>query len=348
MLWTDIIDPATLTGYARAALADFELRNGTLARYLPNREVGDIIARFVKGQFGLIPVAKFRAYDAEPEIGKREAGKRVLIELPALGQNIPVSEYEQLRMRGGDIDEGLALVTIQNTTMQVVRAVADAIERLRGITLSTGKATIDQDNYQSDDDFGRPSEHQLVSDDDWSDTSVSRLDYLQTLVDTFLDTTGEMPGSILMPRRVFRALSNGDEFQVQLLNGGARRQNDADVKAMIVGADLPPIDVYDRRVNVEGTTTRVIPDDTLMLLPAPVDPDDWEGTDLGATFWGRTLTSTDSDWGIEDSEQPGIVAGVYRNPKPPMGIEVISDAIGLPVLANAEKSLAAQVLDIGS
>lgn len=114
---------------------------------------------------------------------------------------------------------------------------------------------------------------------------------------------------------------------------------------MVVGADLPPIDVYDRRVSVDGTTTRVIRDDTLMLLPAPVAPDDFEGTDLGSTFWGRTLTSTDSDWGIEDSEQPGIVAGVFRNPKPPMGIEVISDAIGLPVLANAEKSLASQVLD---
>src|SRR5688500_12768063 len=115
MLWTDIIDPATLTGYARAALADFELRHGTLARYLPNREVGDIVVRFVKGQFGLIPVAKFRAYDAEPEIGARRPGKREIIELPALGQNIPVSEYEQLRLHG-DVDEDAALVTIQNTT----------------------------------------------------------------------------------------------------------------------------------------------------------------------------------------------------------------------------------------
>lgn len=345
MLWTDIIDPATLTGYARAALADYEARKGTLARYLPNRDVADIVVRFVKGQTGLIPVAKFRAYDAEPEIGKRQGGKRVTLELPALGQNIPVSEYEQLRLRGGTVDEDLALVTIQNTTNQVVRAVADAIERLRGIVLSTGKATIDEDNYQSDDDFARPEEHQLIADDDWENTAVSRLEYLQSLVDIFEDTTGEAPGSILMPKRVFRSLSSGDEFQLQLVNGGARRPSDADVKAIVVGSDLPPIEVYDRRVSVDGVTTRVLPDDTLLLLPAPVDPDDWEGTDLGATFWGRTLTSTDGEWAIDDAEQPGIVAGVYRNEKPPMGIEVISDAIGLPVLANAEKSLAAQVLD---
>src|SRR5213595_1144355 len=100
MLWTDIIDPATLSGYARASLADYEASRGTLARWLPNREVADIVVRFVAGSSGLIDVASFRAFYAEPEIGKGPGGKRVTIELPALGQDIPVSEYNQLRMRG--------------------------------------------------------------------------------------------------------------------------------------------------------------------------------------------------------------------------------------------------------
>ena len=75
-----------------------------------------------------------------------------------------------------------------------------------------------------------------------------------------------------------------------------------------------------------------------------MEPDDWQGTDLGSTFWGRTLTSTDPDWGIDDASQPGIVTGVYKNEKPPMGLELLSDAIALPVLANADRSLAAKVL----
>ena len=48
-LWTDIIDPAELTGYARASLADYEATRGTLAQYLPNREVADVVVRFVQG-----------------------------------------------------------------------------------------------------------------------------------------------------------------------------------------------------------------------------------------------------------------------------------------------------------
>jgi hypothetical protein len=37
-LWTDIIDPETLTGYARASMNAYEARKGTLARWLPNRQ----------------------------------------------------------------------------------------------------------------------------------------------------------------------------------------------------------------------------------------------------------------------------------------------------------------------
>lgn len=343
MLWTDIIDPATLTGYVRASLADYEARRGTLARWLPNREVADIVVRFMRGSSGLVDVARFRAYDAEPEIGKRPAGERVTLELPALGQNIPVSEYEQLRLRG-DVSEEAALATVQNAADAVVRSVADAIERMRGIVLATGKATISQDNFATDDDFGRSAGHSVTAGSLWSTDSVSRLDYLGTISDTYRDSNGEDPGALVMSTRVFRALASGDEFQTQLVNGGARPATEQQVQDIVSGAGLPPIERFDRRVSVGGTSTKVLPDHQLLLLPAPVDTDDWMGTDLGATFWGRTLTSTDPDWDIESAEQPGLVAGVYRNPKPPMGIEVISDAIGLPVLANADRSLAAAVL----
>jgi len=116
------------------------------------------------------------------------------------------------------------------------------------------------------------------------------------------------------------------------------------VRDLLTSAGLPEIFIYDRQVNYGGVTTRVLPNDKLLLLPAPVDPNSPDGTALGATFWGQTLTSTDESYGIAPGDQPGIVAGVYRNEKPPMIAEVISDAIALPVLANASLSFAADVL----
>lgn len=344
MLWTDVIDPATLTGYARAALADYEERKGTLARWLPNRDVADVVVRFMAGQTGLIDVARFRAYDAEPEVGKRQPKRRVTIELPALGETRPVTEYEQLRARGGSVTDEAALVAIQNETLTAVRAVSDAIERLRGIVLSTGKATIDQDNFKSDDDFGRPGAHDVTAGTLWSAAGADPLTDLQTWSDVYENSTGETPGSILMPRRVFRAMSNNAAFKTTLIGGAERAATESQVRDLVSAAGLPTITIYDRRVSVAGSAARVTPDNKMFLLPEEVGTDDWQGTDLGATFWGRTLTSTDPEWSIEESEQPGVVVGVYRNPKPPMGVEVVSDGIALPVLANAERSFAATVL----
>ena len=346
-LWTDVIDPAELTGYARASLEDYETRKGTLARWLPNREVNDIVARFVAGSTGLVEAALFRAFDAEPEVGKARPLKRITLELPALGQNIPISEYQQLRTRNAS-DEAI-LASVLKTTDQVVQAVADAIERLRGIVISTGKATITQvmDGASvtfSDDDFGRSGTHTVTAASPWSTASVSRLADLTSWSDTWTNDNGEAPGALLMSTRVLRALGAGNEFQTQLINGGARPATRTDVDAIVSGAGLPPIYVYDRRVNISGTSTKVLPDDRLFFLPAPVDPNDGEGSALGATFWGQTLSSTDERYGIEPSEQPGIVAGVYRGEKPPMIAEVISDAIALPVLANADLSFSADVL----
>lgn len=340
MLWTDIITPADLTGYARTSLADYEARKGTLARWLPNREVPDIDVRFVAGQAGLVDVADFRAYDAEPTLGKGPSGKRVTIELPAISQTVPVSEYNQLRQRGATPSDAAVLASIVKTTDNVVRAVADGIERLRGVVLSTGKATI---SGFMDDDFGRDSGNSVSAGTAWSTVTVDALSDLQTWSDAYVAANGSAPGAILTSTRVVRLMAKLNQFQTILANSGNRPATQADVLNTVVAAGLPPIYVYDRRVSVAGTATKVLADDKLFLLPEPVDPNDEAGTELGATFWGQTLTSTAGDWAIADSEQPGIVAAVYRNEKPPMIAEVISDAIALPVLANANLSMIADV-----
>lgn len=337
-LWTDIITPSELTGYARASLASYEQLKGTLARWLPNREISDIVARFVAGQYGLVEEARYRAFDAEPEIGKRQPGRRVTIELPAVGQNIPVSEYMQLRTRNAT-DDALRNQILRDTET-VVQAVADRTERMRGTILTTGKATIDQSNFKTEDDFVRDPSHSPTAGTLWSAAGADPIGYLETLVDLYVADTGEQPGNLVMSRRVFRVMQANGQFSTLLVNGATRPATDADVRAQISGAGIPEIVIYDRRTSAG----RVTPDDRVFVLPLAVDVNAWQNTQLGATFWGQTLTSVDPDFGIEPSEQPGIVAGVYRNEKPPMIAEVISDAIALPVLANANLSIAAKVL----
>lgn len=343
-LWTDIIDPATLTGYAREALADYEERQGSLARFLPNRTVPDIVVRFVKGQAGLTEIARFRAFDAEPEIGKRPKADRVTIELPALGQDIPVSEYDRLRAAGGTPSDAQVERMLETTTGLVVRAIADSMELLRGTVIDTGKATIDQDNFASDDNFGRDSSLSFTAPALWTVAATDGLGQLQDWVDLYEEKSGgASPGRIVMGRTAFRNFGSLDQMKTVLVGGASRNATDQQVQDTLAGHGLPPMEVYRRRVNRGGTLVPVLDPDKVYLLPEPVDPDDWESSEMGATFWGRTLSSMEADWAIEDVDQPGIVAGAWKHDKPPHGAEIIGDAIGLPVLANANLSMAVTV-----
>ncbi len=344
-LWTDIYDPAYLTGYARAALADYERRQGSLARFLPNRMVADIVVRFVKGQAGLTEIARFRAFDAEPEIGKRPKADRVTLELPALGLDIPISEYDRIRAAGGNPSDAAVERMLETTTVSVVRAIADTMELLRGTVINTGKATIDQDNFASDDNFGRDSALAFTAPALWSVAATDGLGQLQDWVDLYEEKSGgSTPGAIVMGRSAFRNFGALNQMQTVLVGGGERNATDQQVQDTLAGHGLPPMEIYRRRVNKGGTLTAVLDPEKVYLLPEPVDPDDWESSEMGATFWGRTLSSLEADWAIEDDEQPGIVAGAWKHDKPPHGAEIIGDAIGLPVLANANLSMAVKVL----
>lgn len=337
VLWTDIIEPDELTGYVRAAQEDYEQAQGTLARYLPNRNVDGISVRFRKGRSGLIPEASYRAYDAAPRPGKNQSGKRVTLELPALTEELVVGEYDQLRTRGAS-DEAVRR-DILSTAVRATRAIANRAERLRGIVINTGIATIPE--LGAADDFGRPADHNVLAGALWTDPDVDRIAFLEQLLDTYSTNTGAEPGVMLMTRRVYRALASGNQFRTLLVGGGSRPATEEQVRATLSGAGLPEIEIFNRRT----FSGRVLDERKLFFLPAPVDPDDWEGTELGSTFWGQTLTSTHEDYNLAEAEQPGIVAGAYRGTKPPMIAEVVADSINLPVLANADLSLAAQVLN---
>lgn len=336
-LITELITPAELTGYARESLSAYEARKGSLSRWLPNRMVEDIVVRFVTGQNGLVDEAKFRAYGAAPETGRYQPGKRVILELPALGQNVPLDEYTKLRARNASDDAVIRHLT--NQTDVAVRAVADAIERLRGVVLTTGKATIEQANFKSEDDFGRDVDMSPTAATLWTAAGAKVLDDLNAWADKYADVNGEKPGVILLSKRVARLITRASEFQLKLADGASRAAGLADVNDILAGQDLPPIEIFDRRTKAG----RVIPDDRVFLLPTAVGPDAWEDTELGGTFWGLTESATKEAWDIAESDQPGIVVAGFEGEKPGEPTEVISDAIGLPVLANANLSMVAKV-----
>lgn len=342
-LYNEYIAPAELTGYVRAALADLSVNQFTLGRFLPNNPIDDLDYRFTAGGEGLVEAATFRNYDTPSPFGKREGVRRISGELPPISRQIRLGEYERLRRRAAGNDAVLS--AIENDAVRMTRAVAARMELARGEALVSGKVVLNENGVQANVDFGRDAGNSVTSATLWSDTTnASVLSDEISWRDSYVATNGAAPEVQLVSTTVLRLMQRNKEI-IDAIAGsaaGRTRVNLDELNALLQSESLPRVEVNDAQVNVGGTATRVIGDTKVLFLPAPVDPNSPESTDLGATLWGTTAESLDPDYGIEEADQPGIVAGVYRQENP---INLFTNAagIGLPVLANPNLSFAATV-----
>lgn len=337
LLSTDYIAPAELTGYVRAALADLEVNRFTLARFLPSQSIDDLMYRFTRGGEGLAEAATFRAYDAESPIGSRPGVTRVTGELPPISRKIRLGEYERLRQRKADQQIRNAIL---DDATRMTRAVAARVELARGEALYSGKIVLNENGVTATVDFGRSSSHTVAPSTLWTNANATPVTDLMSWRDTYVASNGSAPGRILTSRRVLALMMRNGEMR-NLVFPGATQPNivtETAVNQVLEAFGLPPVEVYDAQVSVNGTATRVIPDDRLLLLPAPGSLD---GDQLGATLWGTTAESLEPDFGVEGDE-PGIVAGAYST-KDPVAVWTKAAGIALPVLANPNLTFCADV-----
>jgi len=337
-LWTDLITPADLTGFARAAVEDVERQKATLARWLPNYAVPDVVVRTVVTEDGNGALAQYRSFDAETPIGSGGAGTRKVWELLALGLKERVGEYEQLRARGNDAN---AMITngIEKAAMRVANAVVDRLELLRGSVIDTGVLTIDENGVKQTVNFGRPGGNTVTAATLWSG-AAKPIDDLIAWGDVYATgNQGNQPGAIVTSRRVVAALQRSADIRgLVATTGGTPGIVSLDaLNAVLAAYGVPPIHVYDRKIR----GTNVLPDNKVYLLPAAVDPNGQ--SELGATFYGQTLEAAEPEYGIGASDQPGLVVGAWKT-KDPIAAWVHSNAIALPVLVNPVASMVATVL----
>jgi hypothetical protein len=344
LLTNDFILPAELTGYVRAGLGDQPLNQFSLARFLPNRLVDDLEYRYTKGGEGLVEAAKIRTYDAEATIGGRPGTTRVTGELPPISRKIRLSEYDRLRLRQ---DPSAAIRNgLMDDGMRMARSIAARVEQLRGEALYSGKLQINENGVVATVDFGRAAGHTVTTGVSWATTgSADPLTDLQSWRQTYNDANGADPGAIVTSLRGINFMLQNQKLRDLAASNGFSPSilSEATLNQLFAAYGLPPIYRYDVRVNVDGVATRVIPDDKLLLLPAPVAPDDFEAADWGGTFWGTTSEALDPRYGIEPGEEAGIAVGSYST-EDPIAIWTKASAIVLPVLANPDLTFCADLV----
>lgn len=343
-LWTDLMTPVEATGIARDEQYIIEQqKGGTLARFLPNVFVDSDHVKFFPGSTGLVDVARYRAFNAPPEIGKGQGVVRKTIDLPSIARNEPIDEMTQKEL--ARLSDDRIRKSIEAAIRRNVQAISMRQELTRGILIETGNVTVDTDNFWINDDFGRNGALTITASSLWSTAGVDRLTALNAWCETYKSfNNGTPPGRIVMGTSAWAAFASGSQFATALANGAARPGVRAEILAYIDSAGLPPVEVYDRSVSVDGVATKVLPSNKIYLLPEPVDPMDENGSLLGATYWGRTVSAGFSSWEIEPDEQPGIVCGVFREESVGNSIEVQGDSVGEPVAANANASMTVTVV----
>ena len=341
VLDTEFIEPTQLTGVIREALADLQVNRFTLSRWLPNVEIDDINFEFVTGGGGLAEASVYRSWDVESKIGRREGIGKVMGELPPISEKIPLNEYDRLRLR--KLTRNDVLPFIARDAERLARNIAARFELARGQALVNAQVPITE--LQQTVSFGRDASHSVTAAVLWSvhDTAVP-IDDLESWVQTYIDTNGVAPGVILMPRQVLLNMRQCEQVQRQvfpLAPDGSMPMVNADQVSTVLGAmGLPPIEIYDAQVKVDGTNTRVTPANSIVLLPPP------SGgglTDLGATLLGTTAEALEPEYSLVSGEQAGIVAATWKT-KDPVRLWTHAAAVGLPILREPDLTFKAQVL----
>jgi hypothetical protein len=334
--------PRTLSEYTREAALDLAVNRFTLNRFLPNKNIDDLTYRFTRGGDSLIEAATYRSYDAESSIAGRPGVTRVSGELPPISRKIVLGEYDRLRTRANP-DASLRTAILSDAE-RVTRQILARLEVARGDALVNGEVTINEDGVVATVDFGRDSSMEVTASTLWSTTATADpITDLTTWVQAYIDRNGEAPAVLLTSTRVRGFLLRNVAIREMAQTGGtAPTQVSPEVLNGILNAyDLPRLETYDARYSVNGTATRVIDDHFALLLPAPVDPNAPDGTDLGATFYGTTAESLDGRFGLAGAEA-GLVAGVYSK-EDPISLWTKAAAIALPVLATPDLAMRAIV-----
>jgi hypothetical protein len=329
-----LIDPVELTEYARLQAADFEAQAQSYAQFLPYKGVDDIQYAYDKQAAPFVDEATFRAYDAESPIGKRGTGARIIGEIPAISRKIPVSEYNQLRLRRNS-DSGIVDQVFDDAGDRA-RGIIARLERARAVLLETGNVAIDENGYTSTYQSGRHASltvTALAGTNVWSDYDDSKpVTNVLAWCELIRGRVGVSPTLMRVSATVMGHLQQCNEVRgalmpLTLAPARVSRQQVSEAFLAIANVRVEVDETPAGMTSAPRDATKVV-----LMIEGPV----------GHTLFGMPLEASEPEYsGI--STQPGIYAGVWKE-KDPVVPWVKAVAIALPILTIPDGTLSCKVI----
>lgn len=288
--------------------------------------------------------AKFRAFDARLHVSERDVTLTKQAKLLPLSSSISVGELERLQIefaRLGGTNTQALVDAIYDDATNLTREIYARMELARGDVLLDGKFTLaGEGNLTMEADFGVPGNHIVTAATPWSTVATADvIGDLNSWVNTYIATNGSRPVGMVVSTRVMNYMLQNAAIRTlsASLAGSPGLITRPALDAALGAFGLPPVAfVYDSAVDVDGVTTKVLPDDRVILF----------GQDLGYTAWGVTATALEllnaAQTDLSFASAPGVV-GVVIKEGPPFRQFTFVDAVGMPVLENPRRLFVADV-----
>lgn len=338
----DITDLAQLTEFSRRDVPTPS--NFTLNQFLP-----DVTIDGIEVDLGVLTqtnrAAKYRAYDVETPIGKRDTFTTSKVKIPPVGQKLVVGEYETIqlakaRSQGGT--SGQLVNQIYDDTANNVRAIRARAELARGDVLSDGKFTLSAENGLTlEYDAGVDASHIVSASTSFATVaSADPVAEMRGWQQTYIDDAGEPAAFALTSTVVLGYLLRNAAIRslVGSVTGAPNIVTQDQLNQVLNAHGLPQVVTYDARVDVDGSSTRPIANDKMIFLPA-------NGRSLGRTVWGITAEALElveaGYMRIDDA--PGITSVTLKDGDP-VKVWSKSTATSMPVIDDPRKILIADVV----
>lgn len=336
------VDPDAITTFVREVPVSDAF---VLEQILPNRYFQDDSVDFAEIT-KTNRVARFRTWDGRLHVSQRDSFSTKKVKLPPVSSSLNMGEYERLQLefaRTGGTRTGALAAAVYNDATNLTGEVLNRMELARGDALTDFQFTMmgaagEPGGLSAD--FGAPAGHLVAPSTPWSTVaSATVLADLVAWTDVWIaDNGGAKPDALWTSNRVARLMQRNTEI-INAVHGaaaGRTRVTRAELNDLLASEDIPPIQTYDAKVDVDGTSTPIVPDDRLLIT----------GGEIGFTAWGITATalelvnSNESELSFE--EAPGVVGMIIKE-GPPFRQFTFVDACGMPVISNPRALMVADV-----
>lgn len=323
------------------------------ANFLLNQILPDVQITSNRVDIGQITAtnrtARFRAFDANLHVAQRDNGQVQSVQLPPLSDTLAIGELERLKLefaRTGGTNQNALVDAIYNDGETLTRYIQNRMELARGDLLTDGKFTMlgASGEPMLESDYGVPGGNFVAPAGAlWSNTaSADPITDETAWVNYYTTLNGFAPGGKWVSRQTLNQLLANANLRTAAgtILGASLMLTRSSLDQTFAERNLVPIvGVYDSLVDVDGTSTRILPANKVIYVPPAGQP-------FGRTVWGISATALElvnsSRTDMAFSDAPGIV-GVVEKVGPPYREFTFVDAVGMPVLDNPRALMVATV-----